>query len=80
MRAAALCTAYRNARGAAADFHGSFSDRDRCDVGQSGRLSFFFFFFFFLEFFGRLEELVLRYGLCTREIFESKAKSKGLRN
>ena len=39
-----------------------------------------FLLFFFLQFFGRLGELanLQRYGLC--ETFESKAKSKGLRN
>ena len=67
----------RSALCAAADFRGSFF----VDVMSVTCLFFFFFFFFFfLQFFGRLGELVdlQRYGLC--EIFESKAKSKGLRN
>ena len=59
-------------RCAAADFRGSF-------LSMWCR-SLVFFLSFFLQFFGRLGELVdlQRYGLC--EIFESKAKSKGLRN
>ena len=66
-------TAYRSPRCAAADFHGSF-------FVEVMSVTCLFSFFFFLQFFGRLGELVdlQRYGLC--EIFESKAKSKGLRN
>ena len=64
----------RSPRCAAADFRGSFF------VDVMSVTCIFLSFFLFFQFFGRLGELVdlQRYGPC--EIFDSKAKSKGLRN